>query len=265
MDRTLGDSDVAEVFAKNLQTLIAHRPSISEVSRDLDINRTQFNRYLSGEAHPRPEVLAKICAYFNCDARILLTPLDKIRRDDIGGWPFAPAPNPFEIYRYGFDHSRMPDGLYEMLTLNMFAPDAMMVEIVRLFTTGDGVKGINWSVPMTYAESIGVSTGWRDRKQTGRVQQHVEGVSFLKANPYSRMLMMVFLTYGFRGMPTVYPGYAALTQSDKPFQNQVQPYMLRKLPKDCAGILRARRMHRDFRLEMLPDAQRDYFENWHAP
>ena len=71
--------EIYGVFSVNLQELISRKSvSVSQACRDLGINRTQFNRYLSGQASPRPDVLHKICAYFQTDARILLTPLAQI-------------------------------------------------------------------------------------------------------------------------------------------------------------------------------------------
>ena len=256
--------DVSEIFACNLRDLVADAASISAVCRALDINRTQFNRYLSGEAHPRPEVLRRICDHFHCDARILLTPLAEIRRDQAAGWPFAPAPNPYQTLRTEFDHARMPDGLYQIILPNMVEPGTLVVEMLRLFTTRSGVKGMQWGVHKPYVESIGASTRWYDRKFTGFVQQHVDGVSLLATNPLSRLPMLCFVTYGFRGMPTIYTGFAAMTQAAGPLQRQFQPLMIRRLPPDCASILKARRQHRRFELGMLPQVQRQFFETWNA-
>lgn len=66
------------MFGANLRQLSSSYPSISDLSRRLGINRTQFNRYLSGESFPRPDVLARICAFFDVDARVLLEPVDQI-------------------------------------------------------------------------------------------------------------------------------------------------------------------------------------------
>lgn len=63
------------MFGANLRLLSRQYPSISELSRRLGINRTQFNRYLSGESFPRPDVLDRICTFFDVDARILLEPV----------------------------------------------------------------------------------------------------------------------------------------------------------------------------------------------
>ena len=71
-------SELRNMFGANLRILSKQYPSISELSRQLGINRTQFNRYLSGESFPRPDVLDRICAFFDVDARILLDPVGNI-------------------------------------------------------------------------------------------------------------------------------------------------------------------------------------------
>ena len=71
-------SELRQTLGKNLRSLSQSAPSISALCRALGVNRTQFNRYLSGESFPRPDVLFRICTYFNVDARIILEPLSKI-------------------------------------------------------------------------------------------------------------------------------------------------------------------------------------------
>lgn len=70
--------ELRDMFGANLKRLAQNYPSVSELCRQLGINRTQFNRYLSGESFPRPDVLDRICRFFDVDARILLKPLDEI-------------------------------------------------------------------------------------------------------------------------------------------------------------------------------------------
>lgn len=67
------------VFGDNLRRLCEDYPSVSAVCRHLGINRTQFNRYLSGDSFPRPDILFQICTYFGVDARVLLERLEDIR------------------------------------------------------------------------------------------------------------------------------------------------------------------------------------------
>lgn len=54
-------------FPENLRLLCAYRPSISQIGRDLDINRSQFNRYLAGTSLPRPALMRRICDYFGVE------------------------------------------------------------------------------------------------------------------------------------------------------------------------------------------------------
>lgn len=70
--------ELRRMFGENLRRLTQQYASVSELCRQLGINRTQFNRYLGGESFPRPDVLDRICRFFDVDARILLRPLDEI-------------------------------------------------------------------------------------------------------------------------------------------------------------------------------------------
>lgn len=98
------------MFGANLRQLSGRYPSIAELSRQLGINRTQFNRYLSGESFPRPDILARICSFFGTDARILLEPVDSLRStkgiltgDELGEFVGAGAVNvPAEEFPNGF-------------------------------------------------------------------------------------------------------------------------------------------------------------------
>lgn len=53
-----------DAFAENLTKLCESKPSIAAVCRATDINRQQFNRYLSGRALPNERNLRKLCRYF---------------------------------------------------------------------------------------------------------------------------------------------------------------------------------------------------------
>ena len=61
-------------LAENLRLLCSYRPSISQVSRDLDINRSQLNRYLAGTSTPRAALMRKLCDYFGVEVHELMLP-----------------------------------------------------------------------------------------------------------------------------------------------------------------------------------------------
>ncbi|CAK7259863.1 MULTISPECIES: helix-turn-helix transcriptional regulator [unclassified Shinella] len=51
-------------FPINLRHACSTRKSVSEICRQLGVNRQQFNRYVNGEAVPSPHNLARIAAFF---------------------------------------------------------------------------------------------------------------------------------------------------------------------------------------------------------
>lgn len=63
-------------FVANLRLLCGFYPSIAEVCRRLEINRSQFNRYLSGRFRPRHSVLRHMCVLFGVEEHELFLPHD---------------------------------------------------------------------------------------------------------------------------------------------------------------------------------------------
>ena len=58
-------------FAKNLRTICNHHRSVADVCRSLQMNRQQFNKYLSGQVYPSRHNLERICSFFKLDAEQL--------------------------------------------------------------------------------------------------------------------------------------------------------------------------------------------------
>lgn len=61
-------------FSENLLKLSVKNESIAKTCRDLNINRQQFNKYLSGQVLPNAETLERITEHFNIDALELFKP-----------------------------------------------------------------------------------------------------------------------------------------------------------------------------------------------
>jgi transcriptional regulator with XRE-family HTH domain len=59
----------ADHFAANLRFACATRRSISQICREIGINRQQFNRYISGEARPSAHNVARIAGFFGLQAQ----------------------------------------------------------------------------------------------------------------------------------------------------------------------------------------------------
>lgn len=54
-------------FSNNLRSLCNQHRSVAEVCRLLEMNRQQFNKYLSGQIYPSKHNLKRICTFFNLD------------------------------------------------------------------------------------------------------------------------------------------------------------------------------------------------------
>jgi transcriptional regulator with XRE-family HTH domain len=69
-----------EDFARNLRLLSGYYKSIAEVCRRLDINRPQFNRYLSGRYRPGRHTLQRFCDFFGVEEHEILMPSGQFER-----------------------------------------------------------------------------------------------------------------------------------------------------------------------------------------
>jgi transcriptional regulator with XRE-family HTH domain len=67
-------------LSANLKLLCSYYDSTAEVCRRLEINRTQFNRYLSGRYKPSPGVMRRLCDFFGVEEFELLLPAGQFER-----------------------------------------------------------------------------------------------------------------------------------------------------------------------------------------
>lgn len=70
----MGESGMHQDLALNLRLLCSYYKSIAEVCRRLDINRPQFNRYLSGRHKPSASVMRRLCEFFGVEEQDILLP-----------------------------------------------------------------------------------------------------------------------------------------------------------------------------------------------
>ncbi len=78
----------AENFSRNLHFLCAQKTSVSQVCREIEINRQQFDRYMKGRAFPSAHNLRRICDYFGVREEQLLGDPARLRRSAL----HEPAP-----------------------------------------------------------------------------------------------------------------------------------------------------------------------------
>ncbi|MCZ0962562.1 helix-turn-helix domain-containing protein [Paracoccus benzoatiresistens] len=67
-------------FTSNLRLACSYYPSVSEVCRKIQINRQQFNKYVSGKSFPSRATLRRICDFVGVDEFEILMPSDQFRQ-----------------------------------------------------------------------------------------------------------------------------------------------------------------------------------------
>lgn len=120
------------MFGANLRQLADTYTSVSKLCRDLGINRTQFNRYLSGESFPRPDVLHRICNFFGVDARILLEPINSLSS------PHGVLNHPLisDFVGAGLEdmpQDMFPDGFYRFSRRSFIESELIILGLVYVF------------------------------------------------------------------------------------------------------------------------------------
>ncbi|MEH6651531.1 MAG: helix-turn-helix transcriptional regulator [Motiliproteus sp.] len=105
-------------LADNLRLLCSYKKSISEVCRELDINRQQFNKYLSGKTAPSGNNFRLICDYFGVEEYEILMPHDEfepiIRARPVADTESSPVRRPeFEFLDQLIKHSNDDLSKYE--------------------------------------------------------------------------------------------------------------------------------------------------------
>ena len=170
-------AELRSMFGSNLRTLARDYASISELSRQLGINRTQFNRYLSGESFPRPDVLARICLFFKIDARILLEPVEHIQS------VVDPISSVFLTDFLGtgtrnLSEDIFPSGFYRFSRRSFLETDKFVIGLVHVKRENSNtyIRGYEAKAAM---EAQGLPEDRKAREFRGLIIQQEEGIAAL--------------------------------------------------------------------------------------
>ncbi|WP_306155683.1 helix-turn-helix domain-containing protein [Roseovarius sp. MMSF_3281] len=195
------------MFGRNLQILSAAYPSVAGLCRELGINRTQFNRYLSGESFPRPDVLHRICRFFGVDARILLEPVealapsaqDLLNHPELEGFFGA---EPLDIPEVNF-----PDGFYRFVRRSFLDHTQLVLGLVFV-KRRDGYTFLRSYEPRRAMRGQGLSVAPRDREFRGLFLRQQEGVIALASHRDTLSCSFNFLSRQSSFRPNIWEGYA---------------------------------------------------------
>ncbi len=223
-------AQLRNMFGANLRQLSEGYPSISALSRDLGINRTQFNRYLSGESFPRPDVLARICAFFDVDARVLLEPVDEIPLN--GG----ATGSSFLVDFMGdavqnVPETDFPSGFYHF-SRRSFVKDIDYVRgLVFVKRIGDStfVRGFEPKVAMAMQ---GIPPAPQAREYRGYVQKIEEGITIIASRRNGLTASINFLNRVTSFQNNFWVGYVARTVRENSNSNRMARLVYEHLGND---------------------------------
>lgn len=248
-------AEVRAIFGRNLRVLCGGESSISDLCRRIGINRTQFNRYLGGEAFPRPDILQRICAHFAVDARILLEPIEEIRAD----WRLRAALTLRDIAMppeaRPFDHYLMPDGIYRFWRKSFSHPGKYVTGLWRVHTK-DSVKMLKSFDIYPSPVRRGTRRFARKVPYSGVFMQHFDGVSLLCSTGSDNVLSFTFFEYGLSGSTRFYNGVSTLTRRQMQGTARLSNIVLERFSGECADLIRLARQIGIGDGDSLPEAAR---------
>jgi transcriptional regulator with XRE-family HTH domain len=227
-------SALRQVLGDNLRLLCRDVPSVSKLCAEIGVNRTQFNRYLSGEAFPRPDVLYRICAKFGVDANILLEPLHPRVRDAMELATEALYQDVMSLNRRPFDHYLLPDAMYRFWRMSFQRPGAVYSSMARVYTDASGTK--HWKATDVFPAAVrpGTPRYSRTNQFRGVMFQHFDGVSLICSTSIESTFNLTFFEYGLAGQTRYYTGLSFLTRRRTMDSNRLSVTVMERLADDPA-------------------------------
>ena len=232
-------SQLRNMFGANLRNLSETYRSVSALARELGINRTQFNRYLSGESFPRPDVLARICDFFDVDARVLLEPVDQISRSS------GPIASAFLEDFMGaavqyVPEDKFPSGFYHFSRRSFVRESEFVRGLVHVQRVGNStfVRGYEPKIAMAMQ---GIPPAPAAREYRGYVLQVEDGVSLMAARRNGVTASMNYLNRVTSFENNYWVGYVARTVRENSSSTRMTRLVYEHLGTDFARIMPAAR------------------------
>lgn len=242
---------IRAIFGQNLKALSGAYPSVSEVCRQLDINRAQFNRYLNGESYPRPDMLARICAFFDTDARILTDPIDSITAARNSLLSHPEISDFTDVSTHLIEETALPSGFYRFSRQSFLYPEKFISGLLYIYRK-DGWTFIKGSEARQSVLEQGLPEDPRTRQFRGYIVPMEDGFGSMISRRNS-------LTYTFNFFAPVasfnhnfWQGYAARTINEAMNSSRVSRMIYEFLGPSTGEILKTARTSGFCDLEDLP-------------
>ncbi|MEQ9693529.1 helix-turn-helix transcriptional regulator [Shimia sp. SDUM112013] len=232
-------AELRNMFGANLRILADSFPSVSQLCRELGINRTQFNRYLSGESFPRPDVLHRICTFFDMDARILLEPIDKLSE----GRSVLNHPLIADYVGTGMTdipQDVFPDGFYRFSRRSFTETDLIVVGLVYVFRK-DRHTFIRGYEAKDAMRQHGLPTDPETREFRGVFIPQEDGVAALVSHKQTMATSFNYLSRVSSFQNHFWIGYATRTVRETVDGRRAARLVYEHLGKDTHAVLSAAR------------------------
>lgn len=235
-EKELSPAQLRHVFGANLRALSSGARSISSLCRALEINRTQYNRYLNGEAFPRPDVLNRICKHFDVDARILLEPLETITRQSCADALGEISSLLSDLDMLDIPAKTLPEGAYLYYRVSYFVPSDISCSLIGFRRDAHGVMRIRGYMPYASSDRIGLPRAAAARRLRGVVFRQLMGFSFIMSMERTPLMVLGGFEPGYLGQENFYFGSAVSMQDVL----STTPILLQRLEPSLAAMISAR-------------------------
>ena len=232
-------AELRSMFGSNLRILAQSYPSISELSRQLGINRTQFNRYLAGESFPRPDVLARICVFFDVDARVLLEPVESLTDSE----SFINGPELRSYLGSGAapEEKIFPSGFYRFSRRSFMEPDKFAMGLVYVWRNDAGNVFIRGFEAREAMRQQGLPMSSELREFRGMVMRLENGVGAVISRRNAMTASFNFLTPITSFENNFFTGYVTRTVPENMESERVARMVYEHLGRDLTAALAAGR------------------------
>ena len=238
--RAASPSEIRNIFSQNLRILCKSRGSVSEVCRAIGVNRTQFSRYLAGDAFPRPDLLLRLCDYFEVDANILIRPvaLSDEAPQDILASTLSQYAKLLPGTEYGVSQQHLPSGIYRQWRRSFMWPQYIFSGLCRISREGAVTRWKSYEPAASNYLLLDDRPAMPERglNKTIQVRRHLgyairinQTVCILGAPPDGPVMRFSTLQPGFGGNQDLWSGYCALLRSPQENALTVVPSIFERL------------------------------------
>lgn len=233
-------AELRSMLGANLRQLSRQAVSISALCRELGINRTQYNRYLSGESFPRPDVLHRICSYFGVDARILLDPVEKIEAAPSGILRHPAVADFVGHSARPLDEEEFPSGFYRFVRRSFMDDKRFVQGLIYVFRrdTNTFLKGFEAKDAM---KQQGLPTAPANREFRGVVLRQEDGLAALVSRKGAATTSFNYLARIPSFENNFWAGYVTRTVRENVAGRRIERLVYEHLGRDTHKVLTAAR------------------------